>query len=251
MSDKSSSDRQYSFGVHAVKAILKSQNVAVFRVVIARRDERIRSIRDLCNQRKLSVEQMSRDELTRLIGHENHQGVIIEHEGQSEQAPIDVLSHLQSCEAPWLILVLDGVQDPHNLGACLRTADAAAVNAVIAPVDRSASISPVVRKVAAGAADSVNFFQVTNLARTLSQLKEAGVWVYGATDAADAPLYQQDLTGSVALVMGAEGSGIRRLTRDACDGLFSIPMQGSVSSLNVSVATGVTLFEVVRQRLQK
>lgn len=162
----------------------------------------------------------------------------------------DLPELLREKTRPCLILVLDGVQDPHNLGACLRSADAAGVDAVIAPIDRSAGLTPVVRKVAAGAADSVPFYQVTNLVRTLEQLKQAGVWVFGATDAADESLYRQDFKGSVAVVMGAEGSGLRRLTTAACDGLFSIPMAGSVSSLNVSVATGVTLFEVVRQRLQ-
>jgi len=242
---------QKTFGIHAVQALLQHQDVVVHRVLMARRDNRIKSVREQCAHRNISVQSVSREELTQELGHDDHQGVMVEHDARQTTVSTDLITHLKSLPEPWLVLVLDGVQDPHNLGACLRSADAAGVHAVIAPVDRSVGLTPVVRKVAAGAADSTPFFQVTNLVRTLEQLKQAGVWVFGATDAADAPLYQQDFTGSVALVMGAEGAGIRRLPRDACDGLFSIPMAGSVSSLNVSVATGVTVFEVVRQRLQK
>lgn len=247
----SNKQTQKTFGIHAVKAVLKNHNLEIFQIQMARRDDRTRNLRELCQQRNLTVDEVSRDELTKHLGTDRHQGVMVEHAVPAQSNSKDLMTHLRHCEGPWLILVLDGVQDPHNLGACLRSADAAGVHAVIAPEDRSASLTPVVRKVAAGAAESVPFFPVTNLVRTLKQLKEAGVWVFGATDAADAPLYDQEFDTSVALVMGAEGAGIRRLTRDACDGLFSIPMAGSVSSLNVSVATGVTLFEVVRQRLQK
>ncbi len=241
---------QKTFGIHACKAVLKNHGLPVHRVMLARRDDRSKVIQELCKRRELTVQTASREELSLLLGHDDHQGVMVEHAAHKAQDAKNLLSQLQSRPQPWLVLVLDGVTDPHNLGACLRSADAAGVDAVIAPTDRSASLNPVVRKVAAGAAESVPFYQVTNLVRTLEQLKKEGVWVYGATDAVDAPLYSQDFQGSVALVMGAEGAGIRRLTRDACDGLFSIPMAGSVSSLNVSVATGVTLFEVVRQRLQ-
>jgi len=245
------SKTQKTFGMHAAKAVLKNHDVPVHRVVMTRRDDRSKAIRELCERRNIALQSLSREELTQELGHDDHQGVMVEHNLQKIAGQQDLIAHLKSQPEPWLVLVLDGVQDPHNLGACLRSADAAGVHAVIAPTDRSASLTPVVRKVAAGAADSTPFYQVTNLVRTLDQLKQVGVWVFGATDAADAPLYQQDFTGSVALVMGAEGNGIRRLTRDACDGLFSIPMAGTVSSLNVSVATGVTVFEVVRQRLQK
>jgi 23S rRNA (guanosine2251-2'-O)-methyltransferase len=147
-----------------------------------------------------------------------------------------------------LLLVLDGVTDPHNLGACLRSADAAGVTAVIVPKDNAASITPVVRKVACGAAEVVPFIQVTNLARTLKQLQDARVWIVGTTGEADESLYQQDLKGPIAIVMGAEGAGMRRLTKEHCDFLVKLPMAGSVSSLNVSVATGICLFEAVRQR---
>lgn len=242
---------QQTFGIHACKAVLKNHDTPVHRVVLARRDDRSKAIQELCKRREIAVQTASREELTQLLGHDDHQGVMVEHAAHRGADAKNLLAQLQSRPQPWLVLVLDGVTDPHNLGACLRSADAAGVDAVIAPTDRSASLNPVVRKVAAGAAESVSFYQVTNLVRTLEQLKKAGVWVFGATDAADAPIYQQDFQSSVALVMGAEGAGIRRLTRDACDGLFSIPMAGTVSSLNVSVATGVALFEVVRQRLRK
>jgi 23S rRNA (guanosine2251-2'-O)-methyltransferase len=146
------------------------------------------------------------------------------------------------------LLVLDGVQDPHNLGACLRSADAAGVDAVIVPKDKAAGLTPVVRKVACGAAENVPFFQVTNLARTLRDLQERGIWLIGAAGEAESSLYQADLRGPLALVMGAEEQGMRRLTREHCDVLVNIPMAGSVESLNVSVATGICLFEAVRQR---
>lgn len=242
---------QKTFGIHAVKAVLNNSDVQVSRVLIARQDDRIKAIQELCKRRDLTPQTVNKEDLTAELGHRDHQGVMVEHAAHRAPGAKELLTQLENQPKPWLVLVLDGVTDPHNLGACLRSADASGVHAVIAPSDRSAALNPVVRKVSAGAAETVPFYQVTNLVRTLEQLKQVGVWVFGATDAADAPLYQQDFTGSVAVVMGAEGSGIRRLTRDACDGLFSIPMAGSVSSLNVSVATGVTLFEVVRQRLQK
>jgi 23S rRNA (guanosine2251-2'-O)-methyltransferase len=149
---------------------------------------------------------------------------------------------------PPFLLILDGVQDPHNLGACFRSADAAGVHAIIAPKDKAVGITPVVSKVACGAAETVPFIQVTNLARTMEMLKEQGVWLYGAAGEAEQTVYQTKLTGAIGIVMGAEGDGMRRLTRETCDVLLKIPMHGTVSSLNVSVATGIFLFEVVRQR---
>ena len=155
---------------------------------------------------------------------------------------------IASLDTAPLLLVLDGITDPHNLGACLRTAEAAGVNAVITPKDRSAGITPVVRKVACGAADIVPLIPVTNLARCLKKLQELGVWLTGTSDKANTSLFEHDLTGPLALVMGAEGDGMRRLTTEACDSLVFIPMAGEISSLNVSVATGVCLFEACRQR---
>lgn len=149
-----------------------------------------------------------------------------------------------------LILILDGITDPHNLGACLRSADATGVDFVVIPKDKSASITPVVSKVACGAAESIPLVRVTNLARAMDILKQQGVWIFGAAGEAENLLYAMDCSGNIALVMGAEGTGLRRLTREHCDGLFSLPMMGSVESLNVSVATGVSLYEVIRQRGQ-
>jgi len=166
----------------------------------------------------------------------------------SENDLYDLLDELDNERIQPFLLVLDGVTDPHNLGACLRTADAAGVHAVIAPKDNAASINPTVRKVASGAAEAVPFIAVTNLARTLDSLKERGIWLTGTSDKAQQTLYQADLKGAMALVMGAEGTGIRRLTEERCDFLVSIPMCGQVSSLNVSVATGVCLYEALRQR---
>ena len=160
----------------------------------------------------------------------------------------DLFTLLESLHEPPFLLVLDGVQDPHNLGACLRSADAAGVHAVVAPKDRSVSLTETVRKIACGAAENLPFVTVTNLARTLKHLKEAGLWLVGTADESEQSLYDIDLTGPLALVMGAEGKGLRRLTRVTCDFLVHIPMAGTVECLNVSVATGVCLFEAVRQR---
>jgi 23S rRNA (guanosine2251-2'-O)-methyltransferase len=156
---------------------------------------------------------------------------------------------LDGLDHPPLLLILDGVTDPHNLGACLRTADAAGVDAVIAPKDNSAPLNATVRKVACGAAEVVPYIQVTNLARTMKDIQGRGIWITGTAGEAEQSVYQANLTGPVALVMGAEGKGMRRLTRENCDYLINLPMAGSVSSLNVSVATGVCLFEAVRQRV--
>ena len=167
----------------------------------------------------------------------------------AESAPaLDLADCLRAIHDQTLLLVLDGVQDPHNLGACLRSADASGVDAVIIPRDRSVKLNPTVRKVAAGAAESVPLLEVTNLARCLEQLKQAGVWVYGSSEHADESLYDHDYRGPVALVLGAEGSGLRRLTMESCDHLISLPMRGQVESLNVSVAAGICLYEIQRKR---
>jgi 23S rRNA (guanosine2251-2'-O)-methyltransferase len=180
-----------------------------------------------------------------------HQGVVAEVLPRASDPETQLEEALESAAGAPLLLVLDGVQDPHNLGACLRSADAAGVAAVIVPRDRAAGMTPVVRKVAAGAAETVPLVAVVNLARTLRQLKERGIWLVGTDDTADKGLYEADLKGPLALVMGSEGEGLRRLTRECCDLLVSIPMAGAVESLNVSVATGVALFEAVRQRSAK
>ena len=189
-----------------------------------------------------------RAQLDQLVGAERHQDVLAELVLRKEASEQDLQQLLDGLDEPPLLLVLDGVTDPHNLGACLRTAEAAGVHAVIVPRDRATGLTPVVRKTASGAAEIVPLVQVTNLARTLRALKERGIWLVGTSDTAPTDLYGQDLAGPLALVMGSEGQGIRRLTADLCDYLVSIPMQGVIESLNVSVATGVCLYEVRRQR---
>ncbi len=238
------------FGIHAVKTALKRDAKRVRGLVAqkGRKDERIQQVLELAQQQGIRVRWSNRQELDELAQGGVHQGVLVECEPirSHNEKYLDQL--LQNLEEPAFLLVLDGVTDPHNLGACLRTADAAGVHAVIAPKDKSAPLNATVAKVACGAAEAVPYVQVTNLARTLKGLQEAGVWITGTAGETDLDVYQSNLTGPMALVMGAEGKGMRRLTREHCDQLVKIPMAGEVSSLNVSVATGVCLFEAVRQR---
>lgn len=240
----------YVGGMHAVKALLKANAADTRSLMIqkGRRDSRVRSIVSLAQKAGIVVREVSKHELDQYAGAIEHQGVLAEFVGEPVGNEQGLFELLDSASQPVLVLVLDGLQDPHNFGACLRSSDATGVDAVVVPTDNSVGITPVVRKVASGAAETMPVFQVTNLQRALTKLKAAGIWVYGAAGEADTPIYDLDLTGSVALVMGSEGTGLRRLTKEACDGLFHLPMQGSVSSLNVSVATGVSLFEVCRQR---
>ena len=238
------------YGLHAVQALLKSapQRVNEILVLQGRQEQRLQKVLSAAENAEIKVRQVGRKELDKLAGEGNHQGVIaMSFPGELHDEKF-LYRLLEGLDAPAFLLVLDGVTDPHNLGACLRTAEAAGVHAVIAPKDNSASLTPVARKTACGAAEVLPYIPVTNLARCLRQLQELGVWVIGTAGEAPISVYQQDLTGPVALVMGAEGPGMRRLTRECCDGLVNIPMAGEVSSLNVSVATGVCLFEAVRQR---
>jgi len=243
-------DISYIGGMHAVKALLKANasDTRLLMIQKGRKDSRIRAIISLAQKAGVSVREVSRHELDEIGGVVEHQGVLAEFEGEPVGNESNLFEHLDSCTGSMLVLILDGLQDPHNLGACIRSADAAGVDAVVVPTDNSVGITPVVRKVASGAVETMPVFQVTNLQRVFKKLKDVGIWIYGAAGDAESPLYDIDMTGSVAIVMGSEGSGLRRLTRDACDGLFMIPMHGSVSSLNVSVAAGVSLFEVCRQR---
>jgi 23S rRNA (guanosine2251-2'-O)-methyltransferase len=241
---------QWVAGIHAVAALLKSNAPAVRRLLIqaGRQDARLAELIGLAREAGIAVETVARRELDEQPGG-THQGVaawvVMADSTGREQ---DLRQLLDNLDHDPLLLVLDEVTDPHNFGACLRSADAAGVDAVIIPKDRSAPLNMTVRKVASGAAESVPVILVTNLARTLHYLKERGVWLCGTADGAEKTLYQQDLTGPLALLMGSEGKGLRRLSREACDFLVAIPMAGQVSSLNVSVATGVCLFEAVRQR---
>lgn len=246
------SDKEYVYGLHAVQAMLlhASKRVKLLHLVRGRIDSRMQEVVDLAQQHKVTIQHVSPEELDKLADGGVHQGVIAV-VTPSQLWSEEMLGHmLDELEGVPLLLVLDGVTDPHNLGACLRSADAAGAHAVIIPRDRSASLSPTVRKVACGAAETVPLVAVTNLARTLKQLQQRGLWVVGAAGEAEQLLYAVDLKVPSVIVMGAEGSGMRRLTREHCDYLAKLPMGGTVSSLNVSVAAGVCLFEAVRQRTQ-
>lgn len=238
------------FGLHAVLSLLKTNPDTIQRLAIFanREDDKIKTLKQLAMQHTILIQNASRKELDEWSANANHQGVIAFCADAKKMTEADLIPLVEKSTKPLFLLILDCVQDPHNLGACLRSADAAGVDAVIVPKDKSVGITPTVTKVASGAVDSVPFIQVTNLARTLGFLKANNVWVYGASERASQSLYTADLRGSIALVLGAEGKGLRRLTEELCDGLLSIPMQGALSSLNVSVATGVFLFEAVRQR---
>lgn len=243
-------NKQFIFGMHSVEALLQRQPERVQRLLVQqeRHDKKIEALVQTAKKLGIAVEHASRQELDRMTHEANHQGILAFCTKAQSYSESDLKNFIQQLDVPPFLLILDGVQDPHNLGACFRSADAAGVHAIIAPKDKAVGITPVVSKVASGAAETVPFFQVTNLARTMDTLKELGVWMYGAAGEADKSMYATDLTGSIAIVMGAEGEGMRRLTREHCDVLVKIPMYGTVSSLNVSVATGVLLFECVRQR---
>jgi 23S rRNA (guanosine2251-2'-O)-methyltransferase len=239
-----------AYGIHSVRVLLSRQPQRVRRVLLAggREAGRLAEIRTLAQQVGVPVVTADDAQLGKLADGERHQGVVAEVSPRAGDPETQLEEALEAAGPAPLLLVLDGVQDPHNLGACLRSADAAGVAAVIVPRDRAAGLTPVVRKVAAGAAETVPLVSVVNLARTLRELKDRGVWLVGTDDTADKSLFEADLTGPLGLVMGSEGEGMRRLTRECCDQLVSIPMAGAVESLNVSVATGVALFEAVRQR---
>ncbi len=239
--------KQYVYGLHAVAALLEHnpQDIEQIFVQQSRHDAKLQQLIAVAEKRNISIQSQTSHELNKLVNG-NHQGIIAMVTAVNKTQDLDaLLAHLSE---PALLLILDGVQDPHNLGACLRSANAAGVHAVIAPKDNAVGITDVVRKVASGAAETMPFIQVTNLARTIKQLQEQGIWIYGADAEASNAIYDIDMTGSVALILGAEGRGLRRLTKESCDGLMKIPMAGDVASLNVSVAAGICLFEAVRQR---
>ncbi|KAA8997739.1 23S rRNA (guanosine(2251)-2'-O)-methyltransferase RlmB [Affinibrenneria salicis] len=237
------------YGIHAVKALLERDPQRFLEVFIlkGRDDRRLQPLIAELEGNGMAIQLASRQWLDSQVEGAVHQGILARVRPGRQYQENDLPDLLAGLDMPFL-LVLDGVTDPHNLGACLRSADAAGVHAVIVPRDRSAQLNATAKKVASGAAESVPLIRVTNLARTLRLLQEHHVWVVGTAGEADHTLYQSKLAGPMALVMGAEGEGMRRLTREHCDELISIPMAGSVSSLNVSVATGICLFEAVRQR---
>ncbi len=241
------------FGIHAVSALINKAPERFIEIFLlkGREDDRLMPIINLSRKYGIGAQLVSRKVLDDKSDGEQHQGVVARIRPGKSYTENDLDDILLAAEhksvAPFL-LILDGVTDPHNLGACLRNADAAGVQAIIVPKDNAAQITPTVRKVAVGAAESVPLVQVTNLARTMKHLQQQGVWIVGTAGETDTCLYDVKLAGPIALVMGAEGKGMRRLTRENCDQLVKLPMAGNVSSLNVSVATGICLFEMVRQR---
>jgi 23S rRNA (guanosine2251-2'-O)-methyltransferase len=237
-------------GIHSVRSALKfgADGVAELWLERSRRDQRLQELADLAKAAGIAVRQVARDELDRVGQGANHQGALAWVRAPAARGESHLADILDAIEGPPFLLILDGVQDPHNLGACLRSADGAGVHCLIAPKDNAVGITPVVAKVASGAAETLPYVQVTNLARTMDLLKDRGIWLYGAAGDAEASLYDTDLTGPLGLVMGNEGKGLRRLTRERCDGLIRLPMHGRVESLNVSVATGICLYEALRQR---
>jgi 23S rRNA (guanosine2251-2'-O)-methyltransferase len=241
--------RDLVYGLHAVRAVIDRAPERLLELWMAepRQDARARDLKERAEGAGLKVQLVGNESLAKLAGDVAHQGVVASLRSLKPWDEETLIASLN--EVPdALLLVLDGVTDPHNLGACLRTADAAGARAVILPKDRSASVDAVARKVAAGAAEFVPVVPVTNLARALGRLKQSGIWVVGTDGEAEQPLYAADLNRPLALVLGAEGLGLRRLTRDSCDFLVRIPMAGQVESLNVSVAAGIALFEAGRQR---
>lgn len=238
------------FGLHAVTSLLQRNpaKVTLLLALESRDDVRMQQVLELAEKANVPVRRAARGELDELVPGVSHQGVVAETGAAPVVSENNLPEFLDALQSPAFLLILDGVQDPHNLGACLRSADAAGVDAVILPKDRSAPLNATVRKVACGAAESVPVVRVTNLARTLRGIRDKGIWIYGAAGEAETSLYDTDLSGSLALVLGGEGKGLRRLTREHCDALMAIPLSGSVSSLNVSVAAGICLFEACRQR---
>ena len=239
------------FGFHAVTVLLRQRPESILELHVGaeRSDGRMRDLLKLAEQKQVRVMTAAGERLDGLAGHGRHQGVVAKVAQEKRIHSLD--DTLDAVAGSPLLLVLDGIQDPHNLGACLRVADAAGVHAVVAPKDRAVGLNATAAKVASGAAETVPYFPVTNLARTLRELKERNIWIVGTDENAKDDLFTADFPEAVAWVLGAEGEGMRRLTREHCDFLVRIPMQGEVESLNVSVAAGIVLFESVRRRVAK
>ena len=247
-----SKQSEITCGIHAVRHALKNAAADVLEMWVLenkRPAEGISEILELAKNAQVTVQFVANKTLDKLTHQANHQGVVIRRKVTGKDSKIDLASVLEIDDGgKALFLVLDGVQDPHNLGACLRTADAVGVRAVILPKDRAVGLNETVRKVACGAAENTPVIHVTNLSRALREMQDAGIWVIGTADEAENTIYEEDLTSSIALVMGSEGQGLRQNTRKHCDKLVNIPMAGVVESLNVSVASGVCLYEARRQR---
>jgi 23S rRNA (guanosine2251-2'-O)-methyltransferase len=240
-------------GINPVESILSNDAERVCELVVeqGQRNPRVLELAERAKALKIAVNHRPREQLDKLAGEARHQGVAALYEPPPAATENDLAALIDRDGSDTLVLVLDGITDPHNLGACLRSAAAAKVTAVIVPKDRAVGLTPVVRRSSAGGADRVPLIAVTNLARTLRELKDAGVWITGLAGDTDTSIYFVDFKGPVALVLGSEGEGIRRLTRELCDFVAKIPMPGTMESLNVSVATGVVLFEALRQRSAK
>ncbi len=238
------------FGFHAITVRMKTapKSVIELHVEANRRDARMRSFVDRARESGIKIVETDGERLDKMAGSSRHQGVVARVEVVAMPHSLDEV--IEAVEGPPLLLVLDGVTDPHNLGACLRVADGAGAHAIVAPKDHAVGVNATVAKVASGAAETVPYIMVTNLARTLNELKDFDIRVIGTSDDAEQTLYDIDLTGPIAFVLGSEGDGMRQLTRKTCDQLVRIPMAGAVESLNVSVAAGVCLFEALRQRMK-
>ena len=238
------------YGIHAVEAALRNQSENVLQVFVqqGRNDNRIKKLLDIAKNSGVSLQSISNEKLKEKCPRARHQGVVAEiRASKSGTVSLDEVLLKEKV----LLLILDEVQDPHNIGACLRTADAIGVDAVVVSKNRSPALTPVIRNVASGAAETVPYIMVSNIARALDKIKDSNVWVMGTSGDAEQSIYESNASDRLALVMGSEGKGMRRLTREACDELISIPMQGSVESLNISVATAVCLFEIRRQQHSK
>ena len=238
-------------GIHAVAAVLSLNPGRVRQIYVneKRGNKRLDPILQSVKGLRIPLKEVSRDKLDRLADNQNHQGIIARCEMLPARTEAELLWDVKALDHPAMLLVLDGIQDPHNLGACVRTLNSAGGDGIVIPKDRSTPVTPVVHKTASGAMETTPVYTVTNLSRTLQQLKEdCGLWIFGTSDKAENNLYQADFTVPFALVLGAEGKGMRRLVTEHCDELLTIPMKGSVSSLNVSVAAGVCCYEALRQR---
>jgi len=240
----------FIYGVHSVQALLERSPQKIKKLLVYQQhdNKRLQEILLLAKTAHIPSEKLSRSVIEQQFSSINHQGVIAICYSTKAQTESDLIHLLDQLEKPAFLMILDGVQDPHNLGACLRTADAVGVDAVIIPKDHSVGLTATVHKVASGAVEAIPVIQVTNLARTMLTLKQKGIWLYGTDAQTKQTIYQTNLSGAIALVFGAEGRGLRRLTQKHCDALMSIPMKGTVASLNISVAAAVCLFEALRQQ---
>ncbi|HEY4080067.1 MAG TPA: 23S rRNA (guanosine(2251)-2'-O)-methyltransferase RlmB [Burkholderiaceae bacterium] len=248
------SSNKVLFGFHAVTVRLKThpKSISEIHIDASRRDQRMRTLQERAKEAGAKLVESDDERLSKLAGNPRHQGVVARVSAVAMSHSLDeVMEGVEAAGSMPLLLVLDGVTDPHNLGACLRVADGAGAHAVVAPKDHAVGLNATVAKVASGAAETVPYLMVTNLARALNELKERDIWVIGTSDQAERSIYDLDLNRPIALVLGAEGEGMRSLTGKTCDELVRIPMQGAVESLNVSVAAGVCLYEAVRQRQVK